>query len=936
MNVKYIDTLNLPKTKFKMKANLPINEPNIIEHWNEINLYNIVKFNKFDDVNKLFVISDGPPYANGSIHLGHALNKILKDIINKFKILAGYKIIYVPGWDCHGLPIELNVEKKIGMKYIDVKTEEFIIACRIYANFQIEKQKYSFIRLGIFADWKKIYLTMNYDFESSILDNLSKIIKNNNIYRGKKPVYWCIFCASALAEAEVEYFDKKSNSIDVLFSVHNTNLIEVCYYLRNNFVYLGYESCNFIIWTTTDWTIPANEAVAINYEIIYVLFQVFNNRFIIAEKLLISFINRCGIKYYKLIAKCKGYIFLNKILLIHPIFNKIIPLVFSNHVNLDTGTGCVHISPGHGYDDYIVGKKYGMPIFSVVDEVGRCVLPGEFFNIPIEDLSNVVIKFLYYNYKLLSCNVIVHSYPYCWRHKKFLIFRSTYQFFISMEKNNLRNDSLKNIDIVKWYPNCGINRIKSMIESRPDWCISRQRVWGVPISLFINNKDLKIHPYTLFILKKIVYLISKYGISVWRDNNIKYIINDDNYEQILDTLDVWFDSGSVYNYQKNYLDKLFFSSDLYLEGSDQHRGWFQTSLLLSVANESVAPYKEVLTHGFVLDAFGNKMSKSLGNIITPEKIVNDFGADIIRLWVSSVNFQFDVNISSEILKRVIESYRKIRNTIKFLLSNIYDFDDLSYVDFNNLLKIDKWIINYSIVLKKNIMIDYNNYNFHNVYHKIQNFCINELGGFYLDIVKDRQYTCKQNCFARKSSQIAIFYVLNFILKCIAPILCFTSEEAWKFMPGIREKSVFLFNNSDIFDIHIYEKMSFDFWKLILTVKNLVNQFLENYRKFYLIGSALDLDIYLYCTIDLYLLLFRLQNELRFVFIASNVILKLIDNGENYIWYNFYDNFKFYVDIKKSIYLKCERCWHRTLEVKNGDICTRCVVNLSYGEKRSYL
>ncbi|HFL8795001.1 MAG TPA: isoleucine--tRNA ligase [Candidatus Azosocius sp. HAIN] len=934
MNVYYNDTLNLPKTKFKMKANLPINEPNIIMYWQNMDLYNFVKFNENDNINDVFIICDGPPYSNGFIHLGHALNKILKDIINKFKILEGKKIFYIPGWDCHGLPIELNVEKKIGIKSLNVKYEEFIISCRSYANYQVEKQKSSFIRLGILADWKNIYLTMNYKFESSIIDNLCKIIKNNHIYRGKKPVYWCIFCESALAEAEIEYFEKESKIIDVLFLVYDFDLIKLCYKSSfRNFFLFGYGNFNFVIWTTTSWTIPANEGVAINFEIIYVLIQIFNNRIIVAYDLLDSFLFRCKIIFYKLISKCFGKNFFNKILLIHPIINCIVPLIFSKHVNLDFGTGCVHIAPGHGYDDYILGIKYGFSIFSIIDKSGKCVLSGEFKNLSLDLLSNFVIKFLENSFSLLSNNYFIHSYPHCWRHKKPLIFRSTYQFFVSMEKKKLRKFSLESINFVNWYPNNGINRIKSMIETRPDWCISRQRIWGVPISLFMN-KNSKIHPYTFFIFDKLFYLISKYGISIWRHHSISILLNDENYFQIFDILDVWFDSGSVYNYQKNFFNKLFFPLDLYLEGSDQHRGWFQTSLLLSNANEYIAPYKNVLTHGFVLDSFGNKMSKSLGNIITPEKLINDFGADILRLWVSSTNFQCDVNISLEILSRIVESYRKIRNTIKFLLSNIFDFEINNLISFKNMLKIDKWIVGYCINLQKSIIFDYNNYNFHGVYHKVQNFCINELGGFYLDIIKDRQYTCKKDGLIRRSSQTAIFYILKFIIKWISPILSFTSEEAWGYIPNNIEKSVFLSKWDNISDFIFFEKLSFDFWNIIFLIKNLVNQYLENYRKIFLIGSCLDLDIYLYCNIDLYLLLFKIKNELNFLFITSNSILKLIDNRFNY--YYFY-NFKFYIDIKKSVYFKCERCWHRVYSVKSDNyICSRCFLNLGSGEKRFYL
>jgi isoleucyl-tRNA synthetase len=917
MEKDYKNTLNLPKTDLPMKAGLPNKEPEILSFWDSINLYNLIR--EENAKKDKFILHDGPPYANGDIHLGHSVNKILKDIVIKTKTLQGFDAPYVPGWDCHGLPIELNVEKKFGRDSDTVKDKsKFISACREYALSQIENQKKDFMRLGVLGDWENSYKSLDSSFEADTVRSLGRIVTNGHLQKGEKPVHFCYDCKSALAEAEVEYEDKVSKSIDVGFKVKEDSLTKLSAAFSKEI-----DSCSFVIWTTTPWTIPANAAVSIGPELKYTLCSSKFGNLILASDL----IDQCSERWdedLEKISEAKGSD-IKDVVLEHPYLKRDSILVHGDHVTTETGTGCVHTAPAHGIDDHNICKKFNIETIHALDGNG-------FFNAEYEGLAglpaikadNIVIDILNDSGALINAEDFHHSYPYCWRHKTPLIFASTPQWFISMDKSGLLEGSIQAVKDVEWEPSWGYERIKSMLEGRPDWCISRQRSWGVPIPLIINKKTGEIHPKQNLLFNEIADRIDEQGLEAWDKANLEDLIDDhDEYIKATDTLDVWFDSGSTHFC---VLDKLYgkdLIADLYLEGSDQHRGWFQSSLLTGIAINGKAPYKAVLTHGFVVDENGRKQSKSLGNVVSPQKVCNNLGADILRLWVASSDFRSEMVATDEIMKQVADQYRRIRNTFRFMMGNLNDFnDDSKNINQNDLVEIDKWIISAAIKLDEEVKNLNDSYAYHHVVQKIHNFCVHELGGIYLDIIKDRMYVTKSDSHARNSAQFALFEVADILIRLISPILVFTAEEIWQSHDLFKKqsKSVFLCQKKSLNKIE--SSISDDDWKVIFAVKDSVNQNIEKARADSVIKGSLDAKIRISCSSETYGALKKIDNELKFVFIASEV--ELIEDS----------NTKLSIDIANYDQKKCIRCWNKCESVgsheNDPEICSRCHINV-YGD-----
>ncbi|MDC1066224.1 isoleucine--tRNA ligase [Candidatus Pseudothioglobus singularis] len=918
----YKNTLNLPATDFPMKANLANREGSFLKDWQDKDIHQQIR-QKFKG-KPLFVLHDGPPYANGDIHIGHAVNKVLKDVIVKSKTLSGYDAPYVPGWDCHGLPIEHMVEKKKGKVGHKISADEFRAACREYADKQIEKQKVDFKRLGIFGDWDNPYLTKNFKYEADIVRALGKIVKNGHLTKGFKPVHWCTECSSALAEAEVEYKDKGSDTVDVAFNVIGD-------FFGND------KPVALIIWTTTPWTLPANEAVSLHPELDYALVDVGKTLYIVSDDLLDSSLERYGVKDFKKLSKKYKGSELEGLMLQHPFYDKQVPVILGEHVTTETGTGAVHTAPAHGQDDYVVGLQYNLPVDCPVDGKGVFIestegVAGEF----IFKANATIIGLLESHGTLVKHEPITHSYPHCWRHKTPVIFRATPQWFVSMTQKNLRDKVNDEILNVKWIPNWGQKRIELMVGNRPDWCISRQRYWGSPITLFINKNTGELHPDTEKLFEVVAKKIELEGIEAWFKLQVEDVLGSEakDYEKTTDTLDVWFDSGvSHYAVLKasSYLSDV---ADMYLEGSDQHRGWFQSSLLTSCAINERAPYKQVLTHGFTVDQNGHKMSKSLGNVIPPQKVVNSLGADILRLWIGSTDYSGEMTVSDEILNRSADSYRRIRNTMRFMLANMQGFDPKhDLVDMNNMLVLDRWIVSKTHDLQQQVINEYDNYNFHFVMKAILNFCTNDLGGFYLDVIKDRQYTTQTDSLARRSAQSALFHISHAMVRWLSPILSFTSEEIWQFLPGASNESIFLQT--------WYEDLEGDFDSPVIETSRDINihlrKELEEMRRNKVIGSSLDAEVDIYCKDEDYQNLLGLKDELRFVFITSEARVNELSNKPS-------DakeiSSSIAIKVYKSQHQKCVRCWHHRPEIghnkMHNDLCDRCIENVSgKGENRTF-
>jgi isoleucyl-tRNA synthetase len=923
---QYKESLNLPTTAFPMKAGLANKEPAMLAKWQADKLYE--KIRSTSAGRKQFILHDGPPYANGAIHIGHAVNKIVKDIIIKAKTLAGFDAPLTPGWDCHGLPIELQVEKKVGKAPVKISYSDFRAKCREYAAKQVDIQKQDFIRLGIFADWDNPYITMEPKTEAATVDALAQIIANNHLYQGVKPVHWCLDCSSALAEAEVEYQDKQSHAIDVAFNLVDASKLA------------GFATSNLPaqvvipIWTTTPWTLPANQAVAVNEKFTYVILSAKgtaisakDTAIIVSKDLLASVTERYQLDNPQIIGELTGAD-LAGLQLQHPFYKRQVPVVLSTHVTSESGTGAVHIAPAHGMDDYAVGLKYKLPVESPVDARGIFAKTDPYIGGQhLSKANGILLEMLEDIGALLAHKKITHSYPHCWRHKSPIIFRATPQWFIGMHNNSLLKSALAQVDTVKWIPSWGKERIELMLTDRPDWCISRQRCWGTPIPLFIHQQTGKLHPRTNEIMQQVSAQIAKVGIDYWFDLDSKELLGDEasEYLKITDTLDVWFDSGVTHT------SVLQQGADLYVEGSDQHRGWFQSSLLTAVAIKGQSPYKQVLTHGFVVDEKGHKMSKSLGNVIAPQKIVQKYGADVLRLWVATSDFTKEMTISDQIIKNTSDIYRRIRNTARFLLANLHDFTpDTHSIAPEDMLALDKWIVDQAYHLQQQLVADYDNYNFAKAIGAVHNFCANELGGFYLDVIKDRQYTMAADSPARRSCQTAMYLVVNALVGWIAPVLSFTSEEISQYIPGDRPGSIFLtLWDTNLQPLLVSEKQfNQNFWQAVVSLRDLVNKELEQARNNSVIGSGLEAQLDIYCDETLHAKLELLADELKFLFIVSRVNLHLAAAAG------------FSVKVSAYSFDKCIRCWHRHESIgsdtTHSELCSRCVTNLSaVGETRLY-
>jgi isoleucyl-tRNA synthetase len=928
----YKETLNLPFTKFPMKANLSQKEPLRLEKWEKEKLYEKILAER--DSNHKYVLHDGPPYANGNIHIGHALNKILKDFIVKIKSTEGYYSPYVPGWDCHGLPIEHQVDKKLGKKKRDMTVAQIRKHCREYATKFIDIQRTEFKRLGILGEWENPYITMDYRYEAITLKELYDIYNKGGVYIGSKPVYWCTSCVTALAEAEVEYDNHTSPSIYVKFPLKDDAKKQLGLDLNSDI--------SAVIWTTTPWTLPANMGICLHPDFEYSVIKVTesenknikqNELLIFATEMIDKIKDDLKIGNYETVAKYKGTDF-EKTNAKHAFYDRNSLFVLGDHVTLEAGTGLVHTAPGHGQEDYVVGLEYGLEILNPVDDYGRFKKDVEIFGgQKIVPANDEIIKYLDENGNLLKLAKIEHSYPHCWRCKKPVIFRATPQWFISMENNDLREKALNAIqNEVKWTPSWGQNRIYSMIENRPDWCISRQRTWGVPIALFVCSECGEIHTNEE-IQKRVVDAFFKEGADAWFEKDNEFFLGEfttcqkcgsSNIRKTKDILDVWFDSGvshAAVCEDRGYLHPV----NMYLEGSDQHRGWFHSSLLESVATRGKAPYKEVLTHGFVVDGKGMKMSKSVGNVVTPEEIVKKHGAEILRLWVSAEDYSEDIRISKDIINRLSEAYRKIRNTARYILGNISDFDyDKENISFENKMELDKYILIRWQEVKKNIYKAYDKYQFHTFYHAFLNFCIVDLSQFYLDIVKDRLYASNKSSLKRKSCQSTLFELIREMSIVMSPILSFTADEVWEYIPDYSNKKDFVFMETFPKIENYSDNLLESKWENILSIRKEVNKALELARAEKVIGHSLDSKITLEISNELAKFL-DVDEGIEKIFIVSE--LEVVSENELEGGYVSEDG-QIKIKVKPSELDKCERCWVHDATVgknsKHPTICQRCV------------
>ena len=931
----YKHTIILPQTEFPMKADLAQREPAMVRAWEERGTY--ARLRAIARGRPRFVLHDGPPYANGAIHIGHAVNKILKDVVVKSRSLDGFDAPYIPGWDCHGLPIELQVEKKVGRPGQKLDARAFRAACRAYAREQIDLQRADFKRLGVLGEWDHPYLTMAPRYEAQQLRAFGRIIANGHVYQGVKPVYWCIDCRSALAEAEVEYEERTSPAIDVAFPVVDAAQLAARIGLAP--AELAAAPADVVIWTTTPWTLPANQAVALRAEFQYVLVEAAGEpggsgerrRLIIAAELLESCLKRYRMRPAAVLARFEGRA-LEGLALTHPFQEREVPVVLGEHVTLDAGTGAVHTAPGHGQEDFAVGQRYGLAVVNPVGGDGR-FLPGTplVAGLKVDAANPVIIAELERRGRLLHREAFQHSYPHCWRHKTPVIFRATPQWFISMEQRNLRAHTLRDIRGVRWTPAWGEQRITGMIESRPDWCISRQRTWGVPIPLFVHRETGALHPRTAELIEAAAARVAQGGIDAWFDLAAEELLGAEaaHYDKVSDVMDVWADSGLSFECVGVERPEVQAPVDLYLEGSDQHRGWFHSALLMSEALYERAPYRGVLTHGFTVDEKGRKQSKSLGNVVAPQKVMNSLGADVLRLWVSATDYANEMSVSDEILKRMADSYRRMRNTLRFLLGNLAGYDparDARPVE--ELLALDRWVLAKSAALQAEVLEAYRAYSFHLIYQKVHNFCSVDLGSFYLDVIKDRMYTTPRDGPARRSAQTAIHHVAESMVRWLAPILSFTAEEVWRHLPGERPESVF---HATWHQLPALPAETID-WDLLLKLRSDVTRELEKLRDAGAIGAPLDAVVELFCLPGELAPFAALGEELRFFFITSEARVQEVAaapvtavpaaaTGRAGVW----------IAVAPSRNPKCVRCWHRRADVgsdpRHPQLCSRCVGNI---------
>lgn len=938
----YKQTLNLPDTAFAMRANLAQREPQMLANWTKADLYGQIRAAKKGK--QTFILHDGPPYANGSIHIGHAVNKILKDMIVKAKTLSDFDAPYVPGWDCHGLPIELVVEKKYGKPGVKLSAAEFRQKCRDYAQTQIEAQKTDFIRLGVLGDWDNPYRTMDFAFEANIIRSLSRIIDNGHLQQGFKPVHWCTDCGSALAEAEVEYQDKVSPAIDVRFRFVDESIVDKFDHPAGH---AGQGPVSVVIWTTTPWTIPANRAVALHAELNYSLVQVEAGpngaeRLVLATDLVKDVMARAGIEKYHALGFCKGAA-LELAALQHPLYDFQVPVVLGDHVTTDSGTGAVHTAPGHGQEDFVVGLKYQLEVANPVGANG-VYLPDTplFAGQHVFKANDSVVEALKAAGALLLHKSYNHSYPHCWRHKTPIIFRATPQWFISMEQAGLRSKSLTEIGQTRWIPDWGQQRIEKMVAGRPDWCISRQRTWGVPIALFVDKDTGALHPNTKALMEQVAELVEQQGIQAWFDLEPASLLGAEaaQYVKVSDTLDVWFDSGVTHACVIDPRPEFggATQADLYLEGSDQHRGWFMSSLMTGVSIKNHAPYKQVLTHGFTVDGEGRKMSKSLGNVVSPQDVMNKLGADILRLWVATTDYTSEMTVSDEILNRAADKYRRIRNTARFLLANLNGFNPATdLVPLDQLVELDLWMVQRAAALQQEIVAAYDDYQFHQVSQKLMNFCTIELGSFYLDVIKDRQYTAKTEGHARRSCQTALYHIIEAMVRWMAPVMSFTAQEIWESLPARRESFVFTGVWYEGLQGVPVGKLDDAFWQQLLQVRDEVNKVIELARKEGKVGASLQAEVTLYADANLAQALGKLDSELRFVLITSTATVLTEAAPADAVATEIAG---LAVQVQASTAAKCDRCWHHRHDVGVNPahplICLRCVDNVEgEGESRVF-
>jgi isoleucyl-tRNA synthetase len=940
--VDYKATINLPQTDFPMKADLARREPLQLARWEEMRLYERIR--AMSRGRPSFVLHDGPPYANGVIHLGHAVNKILKDIVVKSRTMDGKDAPYIPGWDCHGLPIELAVEKKHGKPGQKLDAVGFRAACRAFATAQVDAQRRDFKRLGVFGDWEHPYLTMDPRYEAQQIRALGKIIANGHLYRGAKPVHWCLDCRSALAEAEVEYEEKNSRAIDVEFRV-----VDVADFARRTGIEAarlegagGADAVSVAIWTTTPWTLPANEAVAVNEGFRYVAVAVdragAREVLVLAAELMAASLERYGVTSFEVLGEFDGRV-LEGVKLAHPWLDKQVPVILGEHVTLEAGTGAVHTAPAHGQEDYVVGIRYQLPVVNPVGPDGRFVADTPLVaGMKVSDADSAVIGRLEETGALLHQRPLRHSYPHCWRHKTPLIFRATPQWFISMDARGLRKHTLQDIKQVTWTPSWGEQRMTSMIETRPDWCVSRQRIWGLPLALFLHKETAALHPRTQELLLEIAARVETGGIDAWFALDPGELLGDEasQYDKLTDVMDVWADSGLSFECVAAIRDDFHAPVDLYLEGSDQHRGWFHSSLLMSEALYNRAPYRGVLTHGFTVDDKGRKMSKSLGNGIEPQDIMKTLGADMLRLWIAATDYSNEMSLSQEILKRMSDSYRRMRNTLRFLLGNLHDFQPSDAVAADHLIAVDRWAIARAHELQGEIAEAYRDYAFHLIYQKVHNFCVVDLGAFYLDILKDRLYTTPAASHARRSAQSAMWHIAEAMVRWLAPILSFTAEELWGHLHGDRPESVFL---TTWHALPVLPPSSID-WPALMALRGDVARELERLRIAAEIGAPLDAELDVWCSPQQYPVLSALGNELRFMMITSEARVHQGTAPPDAVPAQSFEDGGVWIQVKPSANAKCIRCWHHRSDVgvspEHPAICGRCVGNLALpGEMRRW-
>jgi len=952
MTHDYKSTINLPQTDFPMRGDLPKREPTWLAEWERVDRYAQIQ-QKTADRDNVFVLHDGPPYANGSIHIGHAVNKILKDITVKSKLLAGHRAPYVPGWDCHGLPIEIAVEKKFGKPGDKLDAAAFRQKCREYATEQVDTQRIDFKRLGVLGDWQRPYRTMDFKYEADMLRALARIVSNGHVVRGAKPVYWCFDCGSALAEAEIEYGDKQSPAVDVAYDAVDPKALAAKF---------GVDADDAIvaipIWTTTPWTLPESQAVSLGAGLEYALIEGPSREgqrvlLVIASALVDKVAQRYGLEHATVLGHVAGSA-LEGLKLRHPFYPREVPVILGDHVSAEDGTGAVHTSPDHGVEDFVVAREYGIDLLNYIESRGtyRADTPAadglELAGMHIWKANDAIVELLRHRGVLLAFAKIEHSYPNCWRHKTPVIYRTTPQWFISMEQASLRETALTSIKNVRWVPGWGEERIAGMVAGRPDWCISRQRTWGVPIALFVHKATQEPHPDSVELLEQVAKKVEQGGVDAWFTLDAAELLGDqaNDYEKVTDVLDVWFDSGVTHYAVIGQRPELQQGTAkhykvMYLEGSDQHRGWFQSSLLTSSAIHGRAPYNDVLTHGFAVDANGRKMSKSLGNVVAPQKVMDTLGADILRLWVASADYRNEMTVSDEILKRVSDTYRRIRNTAKFLLGNLDGFDPAKHlVSVEDSLLLDQWAIQQAYDVQQAVLAAYERYDFPEIVARVQNFCTNELGALYLDITKDRLYTMPTDSHGRRSAQSAMYRIAEALVRWLAPVLSFTAEEIWQQLPGERGDSVLFETWYDGLAATQNSPEQRRYWADLLAIRDTASRVLEGMRKAEQIGAALEAKLAIHAGAAAVARYAPVADELRFFFITSELHLDLAGGQPADAVLTELEGADVWVSATVSHAAKCVRCWHRRNDVgshaEHPELCGRCVSNVEGpGETRRW-